>query len=378
MISFVGAGLLGVPNAFQRGGWLLSTFTYMAVSALNLYAMLLLPKIKRSIVSSNEGSAAMVNSYGDIGRYLLGTKGELLVNVCLGISQAGFATGYVIFIAANIQQELGLARWIVCVACIPGLSVLVQFQRMKDLSIFSMLANCANAAALLAVLFEDYESYTSLHNDMIHPVKWSGLLHIIAITIYSLEGVGLVLSLESSCKHQNRFPMLLQLVIAGISVFSSLFGCAGYFAFGDATEAPVTLNLAGSWAARFVKLALCLGLYLTFPVMMFPVWSISETIYPVLKEDSKMRIMFRCCAVLGSVLVGYSVPNFGKFMSLVGSSICTILGFILPCYFALTTLEMKRHERCLNAALIVGGTIFGILGTAESVLALIRGEDTGE
>lgn len=121
----------------------------------------------------------------------------------------------------------------------------------------------------ISVLFQDYESYQP-HNDTIHKVKWDGLWYVMAVTIYSMEGVGLILSLKASGQNQAQFPALFLGTITVISVFMAVFGAAGYIAFGDQTEAPITLNMASDWSAIFVKLALCLGLYLTFPIMMFP------------------------------------------------------------------------------------------------------------
>jgi len=122
----------------------------------------------------------------------------------------------------------------------------------------------------------------------IHAVQWKGFLHVMGITLYSMEGVGLILSLQSSAKDQPTFPYLLQVVLAGITLFMAFFGTAGYLAFGDATLAPVTLNLPPhNVAARWVKSALCVGLYLTYPVMMFPIWNISDAY--VLKQQQQQQ-----------------------------------------------------------------------------------------
>jgi proton-coupled amino acid transporter len=374
-ISFVGAGLLGVPDAFQQAGWVLGSITLVAVAGLNLYAMLLLPQVKRSLQAQGYDD---ICGYGDLGRCIMGPKGERFVQFCLGISQAGFGTAYLIFISANLWSIAKVPRALVCGLCVPGLAGLVQFREMKSLAPFSLLANGANACALLAVLFQDYESYTP-HNDTIHQVKWDGFLYVIAITIYSMEGVGLILSLQSSCKQPSQFPLLLRSVITCISGFMAFFGAAGYWAFGNQTQAPITLNLAGHWSSTFVKLALCLGLYLTYPIMMFPIWAISERLYPILGESAKYRVSFRCGLVCVSAFVGYAVPDFGKFLSLVGSSICTILGFILPCYFHIKThTNVAVWQYILNVFLMVGGGIFGILGTYQSFVAMFEGEEALE
>lgn len=382
IISFLGAGILGVPDAFRRSGWLLGSVSMLAVSALNVYAMLLLPQVKRALVLTKQHDKC--SSYGDLGRCILGARGETFVNLCLGISQAGFATAYIIFISANLYSIAQIPRAVSCAACVPGLILLVQFRDMKRLSPFSLMANFANFAALSAVVYQDYESFLSYdplqHNKPIRAVNFDGLLYVIAITIYSMEGVGLVLSLESSCKDQSGFPWLLRGMLTFITSFMVFFGSAGYLAFGDQTVAPITLNLVNHfWAATFVKLGLGLGLYFTYPIMMFPIWSIAESLSSRVNDDQIARVGFRSALVTLSAIVAYAVPDFGKFLSLVGSSICTILGFILPCYFhwAVFKGDSPLWQISLNWLLIVGGAAFGILGTYHSFLALFRGELNG-
>jgi solute carrier family 36 (proton-coupled amino acid transporter) len=372
IISFVGAGLLGIPYAMSKSGWFLGSICLLLVSGLNLYAMLLLPQVQKALVAHHGMSPEAVATYGDLGLCIIGRAGETLVHVCLCLSQAGFATAYIIFIAANLKS-IGLEwhRASVCFACVPGLAWLVQFQDLKHLSPFSLLANCSNFAALSAVLFQDWKTYHLPDNNdnTVHAVQWDGLLYICAITLYSIEGVGMVLSLEASCQDRPSFPKFLRLVGSGIAVFMAFFGAAGYLAFGAQTMAPITLNLAGHWSSTFVKCALCLGLYLTYPIMMFPVWATMESLVPRLKKEaSLLRRSVRCSVVLGSALIAYSFPDFGEFLSLLGSSICTILGLILPCYFSLRVQwdDSPYWKIGLNIVLFVGGIIFGLFGTYNS------------
>jgi proton-coupled amino acid transporter len=61
-------------------------------------------------------------------------------------------------------------------------------------------------------------------------------------------------------------------------------------------------------------------------------------------------------------------------LSLVGASICTILGLILPCYFHLQAFErseLKWWELMLDWFLIGFGVAFGILGTYQSFVNLL-------
>jgi len=236
---------------------------------------------------------------------------------------------------------------------------------MKTLSPFSLIADCANLLGLSAVLFRDFESYR-YHHEPVKAVDLSSFLYMTAISMYSFEGVGLILPLESSCKDRKAFPSLLKKVILGITTLMITFGTCGYLAYGSATEAPVTLNLDGGWAT-FVKLSLCLALYLTYPIMMFPVNEVIEDM--LLSSVSKPSRLFRLSIVFLTALVAYSIPDFGEFLSLVGASICTLLGFIIPCYFHLKVFDWKElpyWQFGLDAFLIVFGFVFGCLGTWDS------------
>lgn len=139
-ISFVGAGLLGLPYAFSRSGWLLGTVSLALVSGGNLYCMLLLVKIRKRLEANG---ITGIKGYGCVGREVVGPKGEMLVNICLVVSQAGFATAYLIFIAANIQSVTSgqAGRALIIYSCVPILSLIVQFRDMKKLSPFSLIAD---------------------------------------------------------------------------------------------------------------------------------------------------------------------------------------------------------------------------------------------
>ena len=373
IVSFVGAGLLGVPHAFRRAGWLLGSLTLCATSALNIYAMLLLPKVRKRL----QEQGLECNSYGQMGLLLLGERGEIFVNLCLVVSQMGFATAYLIFIAESVYKA---KRWKVVFGCVPGLAFLVQANDMRKLSPFSLLANCANVLGLSAVLYQDWMQLehppvpSSKTDDTVRAFQWGGVVFVMAVTLYSMEGVGLILSLESSCRNRAQFPSLLKTVVGSITLFMAFFGTAGYWAFQSGTLAPITLNLGHSRAASLVQGALCVALYFTYPIMMFPIWHIVEhRILELRSEETCKRLLLRASIVFVTAMVAYAVPDFGEYLSLVGSSICTVLGFLLPAYFHLKVFgsELSAGEALLSRGLILGGALFAVVGTFQSMDKMI-------
>jgi len=374
--SFVGAGLLGMPFAFSQSGWILAIIGLCSASSANAYAMLLLVKTRKKL--EKDKGHKDIKGYGDLGRILAGNRGEKLVNGCLVVSQVGFATAYIIFIAANLYNVAKINRAITCFGCVPILALLVQIQDMGKLSKFSLMANVSNLVGISAVLMQDYQIYKDgNHEEQLVTFNFSNLLYILGVSIYSLEGAGMVLPLESSYENRDNFSSILTTCIIGITTLLAGFGFCGYRAFGALTETPITLNLEGEWAAT-VKIALCVALYFTFPIMMFPVNEVMEDFF--LKKGPRPNRIFRASVVLFSASIAYAVPNFGKFLSLVGSSVCTILGFILPAFFhlkAFRVAELSIFELILDYFLLAFGFVFSVIGTYTSLMNLINDEQLG-
>ena len=103
--------------------------------------------------------------------------------------------------------------------------------------------------------------------------------------------------------------------------------------------------------------------------MLFPVNTVLEEVF----VGGKVTPKFRWGVVFGTAMIAWLVPDFGVFIGFVGSSICMVLGFILPCAFHLKAKgeEITEREKFLDWGLIVFGTVMGVMGTLESGKDLI-------
>lgn len=109
--------------------------------------------------------------------------------------------------------------------------------------------------------------------------------------------------------------------------------------------------------------------------MLFPVNEVMEDF--VLSQASRPNRTFRTSVVFLSALIAYAIPDFGKFLSLVGASICSILGLILPGYFHMTAVgkELTFWQMLLDWFLIAFGVIFGIVGTLDAFVSLLKEDE---
>ena len=89
----------------------------------------------------------------------------------------------------------------------------------------------------------------------------------------------MILSLEQSVPEHLRgsFKYYFVVTITAVTTLYIVFGGSGYLSFGPETMDIITLNLPHEGGIDFavvVKLCLCIALFFTYPVMLFPVTSL--------------------------------------------------------------------------------------------------------
>ncbi|KAK9287161.1 hypothetical protein L1049_015572 [Liquidambar formosana] len=372
-IAIVGAGVLGLPYAFKRTGWALSLLTLIAVAVLTYYCMMLLVRTRRKLESLN--GFTKVASFGDLGFTVCGRIGRFSVDTTIVLSQAGFCAGYLIFIAntlANLFNSptptnltphvMGLVPksfyiWV----CFPFQLGLNSIKTLTHLAPLSIFADVVDIGAMGMVMIEDIFVFLKQRPAVEAFGGLSMFFYILGVAVYSFEGIGMVLPIESEMKEKEKFGKILGWAMAFITLMYGGFGVLGYFAFGEETKDMITANLGKGLVNTLVQLGLCINLYFTFPLMMNPVYELVERRFC----GGRYCLWLRWVLVLVVSLVALTVPNFTDFMSLVGSSVCCALAFVFPALFHLLVFkdEMGWKGLFLDVAFVVLGIGLGISGT---------------
>ncbi|XP_022100370.1 amino acid transporter AVT3C-like [Acanthaster planci] len=424
-ISFVGAGGLGLPFAFKTAGILEGVLILGFVSVVSVKAMLMLIDCKYKLeerldvrrkfkivskvkgedveeellkgVESSEASAQNGEAsgqrrkgsdesasskneidYSDVGFYALGSKGKVIVDISIVVSQVGFSCAYLIFISSNLVTFVpGLSKngWIGLMMA--PLTLLCLLRHLNRLAIFSLFADFANMFAYSVVFWFDFEH---VQNVRIHPKQMSlvGFPFFLGIAFYCYEGAGMILALESSVLASKR-PKFRKIFIFALVVVTTLyisFGVCGYLSFGPETESIITLNLPEGIIPELVKSCLCFSLFFTYPVMMFPVVVIMENrlLQGTYKSTSTGNVL-RSGMVLLTGIVVILIPNIATLMALVGATCCTLLAFILPGIFHMRIFQesLTRGQWVFDVFLIVMGIIAACFGTWDALKRLFPG-----
>ena len=311
-----------------------------------------------------------------------------------------------IFIASNANKFLGVSQQLVVLVCVPPLVGLSLLKHMRELAYAALLADFMCILGLLVVLNIDLTYMEYDHDDIEVIGVVSAIPFFFGVASYCFEGVGMVLSLENSMRNKRNFTPILVSTVVIISSLYATFGICGYLAFGNETNAVITLNFdGGGGLAILVKVALCLGLFFTYPVMLFPVF---EVLQPMLIRGQRLEspqlsqlkgTILRAGIVLVTAVIAAEMqgkknavilpsiislsltlcflPDFGWFISLIGSTCCSLLAFILPAFFHLCLFRdepptrMNRLRQFFLCAMMAIGFIMlcaGVVGVIGKVL----------
>eukprot|EP00756_Hemistasia_phaeocysticola_P060476 Hpha_TRINITY_DN4063_c0_g1::TRINITY_DN4063_c0_g1_i1::g.63798::m.63798/K14209/SLC36A, PAT; solute carrier family 36 (proton-coupled amino acid transporter) len=385
-IAFVGAGILDLPYAFSKAGLGLASAMLGVVAVVSLHCMFLVADCKRHL----ERKGVKVERYGDLGTHAFGEVGARVVDFCLVVTQVGFCVAYLIFIARNLLVVVpdSPGYRMVVLLLLPGQLVLSTIRHLKFLSWFSLLADFTNLFGLSSIFWYASEriGLPDPHGDD-EPrlvADWSRAVFFFGIAIYCYEGIGMVLPIQASMQDPEQFKLIWSLNMLLVTVLFWSFGFVGYLAYGSTVHDTITLDLpAFDYLTAFVRVALCVGLFFTYPVMMFPVYELAEIKF--LPQDAaslppdeleRKKTVLRFAIVTFTALVAIAVPSFSVFISLVGSSCCALLAFILPAIFSLKIQGIRPHTLVRESVVIVMGLLGAVIGTYEAlqnVMTLITG-----
>ncbi|KAK4261656.1 hypothetical protein QN277_004620 [Acacia crassicarpa] len=376
-IAVVGAGVLGLPYCFKRTGWVLGLLMLFTVAFLTYHCMMLLVYTRRKLESTMGFSK--INSFGDLGFAICGPVGRFSVDAMIVLSQAGFCVSYLIFISntlahllsQNTQTSLilGLSPKVLFLwSCFPFQLGLNSIRTLTHLAPMSIIADGIDITAKILVMVEDVSVFMKNRPALEAFGGFSVFFYGVGVAVYAFEGIGMVLPLESEAKDKEKFGRVLGIGMTVISLLFGAFGVLGYFAFGNETKDIITTNLGLGLVSTLVQLGLCINLFFTFPLMMNPVYEVVERRLC----DSRYCVWLRWLMVLGVSLVALSVPNFADFLSLVGSGVCVVLGFVLPAMFYYLAFKEELGWRSVigNGAIVVFGLIMAITGTWSSLVEI--------
>jgi len=264
------------------------------------------------------------------------------------------------------------------------LAALNQIKNLREVAVFSLLANVALVFGIAVVLAE-VAPLIGERNDLRLEHHEDAPIFF-GMATYTFEGIGLALPLRNAMKEPESFQFVWCTTLACLTAFFVLFGSMGYAAYGEETPGVITTMLEPGVMTTLVKIALCMALLFTYVLMMAPVFEVLESNWLLralhwgpMETLEYRRSGLRATMVVLTILIALLVPNFGLFISLIGAVGCSTLAYILPSAFHIMIMgpTLTKNTMIKDICLLAFGVCAAIICTTTTVMRIVQGDGQG-
>ncbi|KAF2179269.1 hypothetical protein K469DRAFT_716527 [Zopfia rhizophila CBS 207.26] len=374
--AFIGTGIMFLPKAFKNGGMLFSSITLITVSLVTCLCFHLLLQCRRRYGGG----------YGDIGEAIGGSWMRSLILGSITISQIGFVCAGIIFVADNLSSFLDAVTpktttplstnaviGIQLIALIP----LAYIRNISKLGPAALLADVFILIGLVYIYWYDISSIIHMggFNPTIELFNPRDFTLTIGASIFTFEGIGLILPIQSSMQNPQHFNKLLYLVMFIITIIFTSVGFLCYGTFGDRVSVEVITNFPqGSKLVNAVQFLYALAVLVGTPVQLFPALRIIEgKIFGHLSGKRSAltkwkKNIFRTAIVLVcGAISAVGASDLDKFVALIGSFACVPLVYIYPAFLHWKGVADRPVERVGDMVMMGVGFVACVYSTCITV-----------
>jgi len=159
----------------------------------------------------------------------------------------------------------------------------------------------------------------------------------IGTAIFTFEGIGLIIPIQETMKHPQKFPAVLFYVMIVITTIFVSMGALSYAAYGTETKTVIILNLPqNSKVVNGIQFLYSLAILLSTPLQLFPAIRIMENgLFPHSGKHNPyvkwQKNVFRFVTVFGTAFLAWGgADDLDKFVALIGSFACIPLVYMYP------------------------------------------------
>ena len=373
--AFIGTGIMFLPRAFRNGGILFSSMAMLSVSCITMLAFHLLLICKRKYGGG----------YGEIGQAIAGDRMRSLIMTSITLSQIGFVCAGIVFVAENLTSFLkavfdGPSPLSTFTLVLLQVLVLIPLSFVRNIAKLGPTALVADVFILIGVGYIYWYDISYLVTEGLEPtVKLfnpDAYTLTVGSAIFTFEGIGLILPIESSMAKPERFEPLLGLVMFIITILFTSVGALCYATFGEHTSIEIINNYPqDSRFVNAVQFIYSLAVLVGNPVQLFPALRIMEgNLFGAHSGKRNVRtkwtknvfrglvvIMCGCISILGA-------GNLDRFVALIGSFACVPLVYIYPAYLHYRGVATSPIVKAADIAFMVLGLVGMVYTTVVTIV----------
>ncbi|KAI1171620.1 transmembrane amino acid transporter protein-domain-containing protein [Nemania sp. FL0916] len=372
--AFVGTGIMFLPKAFDNGGMLFSSTTMVVVSIVTMLAFHLLLACK-----TKHGGG-----YGEIGEAIAGPRMRNLILSSITLSQLGFVCSGIVFVAENLtsffeavthgDSPISATKLIMI-----QVLVLIPLSYIRNIAKLGPVALLADVFILIGVTYIYYYDIAHIAAEginstvvLFNPSKYTLM---VGSAIFTFEGIGLILPIQSSMAKPERFEWLLGVVMFLITIIFTAVGVLCYATFGTDTSIEIINNYPQtSKFVNAVQFLYSLAVLAGNPVQLFPAIRILEgSIFGRRSGKRSLRTKWKKNAFRSLMVVicgGVSIigtGNLDKFVALIGSFACVPLVYIYPAYLHYKGVATSKTAKIGDLVFMAVGLVAMVYTTTVTI-----------
>jgi solute carrier family 36 (proton-coupled amino acid transporter) len=351
--SFVGSGVMFLPSAFAKGGWLYSVIMFFTLAFVTLCCT---SRLLRCC------EATGCQSYADVAYLVAGHRLTFLVQVSLVLTQFGICIVYMTFITL-LGESLGLASPVSLAVTLLVTLPLCQIRSVEWLEFPNLIGDLLIVVGL-AVVLTYCGSMLHTRGLTTHHVAFNPGSQGISLGVACLafEGVPLVLPIRNAMRQKKYFEQTYIAVLGFVAMLYVGFGMTCYLALGSQDlHTIVLLNLPKSIVYDIIKVGYMLALAFSMPLQFLPAARITEMwlFGPARTQSTEMKRganVFRACEILAFAAVAmWDRGAFSTFIAYVGSFCAVPIMFIYPAVFHLQLCSSTLLAKAADVLMIACG-----------------------
>ncbi|CAB3996818.1 proton-coupled amino acid transporter 4 isoform X2 [Paramuricea clavata] len=248
-------------------------------------------------------------------------------------------------------------------------------KNLDRLAWLSFISNILMITGFICIFFHIFET---LHNPAQLPAVAPArdLPLFFASAIFTYESIGLILPLENEIRNPKRFPPLLNLGMAFVTVLYISMGFFGYLSCTDKCKGSITLNLGETPFSVAVRAMMSSSIFLTYFIQAYVPFTLIESW--VLEYTAEGHEALKSCGVRAGVvtitaILASTVPHLEYIIGLFGATTSTTLSITLPpLLHSMSVPKLSKFTLAKNIVIILCGITVNIMGTAVLIGKIIQ------